>query len=95
MPRLKRPRPLTVWAAVFTAVVALAVWQNRMLGEQGREAHDTLCVFKLDLVQRATASQTLLDENTGPLIFGIPRTVIETSLANQKKTVDSLRTLEC
>jgi hypothetical protein len=87
---------------LFTTVVVVAlVWlrsvadENRRLGRQGEEAHGALCVFKADLEQRANSSRALLEEHKGPMIFGIPRTVIQTSFDNQQKTVDSLRSLDC
>lgn len=91
---MTRRRLLVAWIVVFTILVAFAISQNRKLGEQGREAHDALCVFKGDIEQRAQASRDFLADNPDGLP-GIPASVIRTSLANQQKTVDSLRTLDC
>lgn len=96
-------RFLVAWIILFTGLTAFtigqnrnAINQNRQLAKQGRDAHDALCVFKRDLELRVASTEALLEEHKGEAtIFAIPRSVIRSSLANQQRAVDSLRTLDC
>lgn len=77
---------------LFLMVIALVVY---VLIQQQR-THDALCNFHDDLKQRVTATQTYLDEHPGPEPFpGVSRTSIEQSLANQRRTIESLSDLNC
>ena len=62
---------------------------------EAREAHSALCSLKRDLQVRHDNSQKYLAETDGPVIFGIPREVIEQSASNQAATLESLEGLEC
>jgi hypothetical protein len=65
------------------------------LAERAEEDHAGLCAFIADLDQRVDANRKLLAENEGPLIFGIPRNVIEQSVNNQGSTLNALRPIDC
>lgn len=58
-----------------------------------------LCAFKADLEQRASANRKLLDADLGdPLhIYGleVPRSQLESNLANQERSLASLSALTC
>lgn len=83
--------------AVFFLTLAGLVVQivaNRHLAQEGKEAHDALCVFKADLQRRYGLGLEFL--RTHPAgIPGIPAEVFTSSLANQKATLDSLDRLDC
>jgi hypothetical protein len=84
--------------AVVFAFVTLSnvATENRRLAREGQEAHQAICSFKADLIRRVGSTQQLLDDHEGePVIFAIPRSVLESSVVNQQKTVDALKNLDC
>lgn len=82
---------------VFVVVLAGFVFQlrkNNELGNQGREAHDALCVFKADLQARYGSSLAFIRSHPAG-IPGIPVTVLRDSLNSKKATLESLEGLDC
>ena len=82
---------------VVTAVFIFGAWQtleNRELARDGDEAHDALCVLKLDLERRVGTSRQFLKDNPQG-IPGIPPQVIRNGIRNQQATIDSLDKLDC
>lgn len=78
-------------------VLTLFGWQvntTRHLAQDGRQAHDSLCVLKFDIGQRIKDSTTFLEEHPQGLA-GIPAATIRTSIRNQQATFDALAALEC
>jgi len=107
---LKRGLRTLVWATVFlyVALVVLGVigfvdaTSKRAeltkvataADKVAEETHDALCTFKLDLERRVeTTEQFLLDNPNG--IPGLSEEAIETSISNQKQTIEALAILEC
>lgn len=77
---------------LFLAVVALTIYVLLALSD----TNAALCKFRGDLEQRVSATQTYLDTHPGPEPFpGISRTSLKQSLANQRRTIDSLSNLNC
>lgn len=61
---------------------------------EAASTHNSLCTFRADLEKRADQSQAFLDDH--PEGFpGIPAPVIQNSIDNQRRTLDSLRSLNC
>lgn len=91
---------MTWWAIGFTFLTFYGIHTNRQLGEQGREAHDALCVFRSDLADRRDQTQKLLDEQPDAdpvVVYGlrIPRDQLESNVKNQNRSVEALLTLDC
>ena len=83
---------------VITLVAILsAFWwnQDRGLKAVAHQTHEALCSFKKDLEVRRDHSARYLIDIKGEFIFGIPREVVETSVANQTATLESLEPLRC
>lgn len=87
-------------------VTGLMFWQAYRLGQQAAEVkqvavttHDALCAFKLDLQRRYNDNRKLLrDHPEDPVrAFGleIPRATLESSVANQKATLEALSIVRC
>lgn len=77
----------------------LQIAVNRQLAKDGKEAHDSLCVYKGDLEARAAESQRFLD-NPPKTIIGIPVTPeviarVKSDLAGRQRAIDSLKDLDC
>lgn len=96
------PRSVKFAFIAITGAMALALTgvgvvakDNRTRADEGREAHDALCVIKANFVLRHDRTQTFLDENPGPLIFGIRREEIVKSLNDTKETLRALKPLVC
>lgn len=82
--------------ATMIAILGAFWWnQERGLKAVATETHSALCSFKKDLAIRHANGEKYLEEIKGPMIFGIPRDVIEQSVKNQKATLDSLKGLDC
>lgn len=82
---------------VFVIVLAGFVYQihkNSELGQEGREAHDALCVFKADLQARYGNSLAFIRSHPAG-IPGVPVTVLRDSLNSKKATLESLEGLDC
>lgn len=82
------------WAIGVSVVVIWTAKESRARLAEGRQAHDALCVFKLDLQRRAADLAAFLQEHPAG-IAGIPRATLTTSLANQVSTIRSLDRLRC
>jgi hypothetical protein len=76
---------------IFFAVVAGFAYQIT----QNTKATEALCALRADLDLRINASNELLDENPRGPIFGIPRSVIEMSVTNSRRTRKALSDLNC
>lgn len=86
------------WMVVFTVAVGYSVYTNHELGQQGKEAHDALCVFKGNLAARAKDGEDYIaDVKAGrrPILTGFTIAELERSVASQRAAVNSLRTLDC
>jgi uncharacterized protein YycO len=87
---------LVVAQLVMSGLIALSISDNRQLSQAGEEAHISLCIFKEDLKTRRDNLDRFLKENSGDFLLGnVPRRTLETSLANQTDTIESLKTLVC
>lgn len=83
---------------VFTGlVVGMSVFalENRKRADEGRRAHDALCVVKANFQVRHARTAEFLKNNPGPLILGIPRREFERSLSDTEETLRALRNLVC
>jgi hypothetical protein len=97
MTRVAKGLPIMFWfqlalmVILLGAVVALAYFSL--------QTHSALCAFKGDLERRAENNREIIEKHQGPIIhvFGlqIPRGELEQSLANQERTLNSLRQLKC
>ena len=65
------------------------------LAERAAQDHLGLCAFIHDLDVRIDANREILRNNPGPIVFGIPRNVIEESVQNQGSTLNALRPINC
>lgn len=89
---------LIAWIVAFTALTVYAINTNHELGQQGKEAHDALCVFKGNLAARASDGEAYIrDVKAGrrPIIPGFTIAELARSVASQRAAVNSLRTLVC
>jgi hypothetical protein len=67
--------------------------ENRALAQQMNES---LCDLRGNSKRQVDLIRAILSAHPGkPSIFGIPRPVYQSSLANQQRTVDSLSNLNC
>jgi hypothetical protein len=71
-----------------------AIQGNRDRAREGQQAHAALCVLKHDYKERVKQSEKFLKENPKG-IPGIPTSVIQNSIKNQKATIVSLKVLKC
>lgn len=85
----------TAISVILISVLAFFIGQNQTLAKEGAEAHDALCVIRLQLERRVKFTQEYLRQNQDPVIFGIPRERFVQRLEEDKATVRSLETLDC
>jgi hypothetical protein len=107
-------RLLVAWIVLFSVVVVLGLRENRRLNEQtrelvfanrilaqeGKQAHDSICSLKADyreriptLTKQVKASEAFLKEHPKGLVGRdgtvlISRKLLQDSVANQKRTFD-------
>jgi hypothetical protein len=110
--RVKQGHLLLAWIALFTLAGAVGfavvldlvqenkrlISENRQLGQQGKEAHDSLCVFRLELNERVTRTEDYIADvkaKRRKIIEGFTVAELERTLTSQKAAVNSLRTLDC
>ena len=81
-------------ALVFGLGLYNAYHQRNELRQEVVRINASLCVFVNDLEQRVQASVQFLEENPEG-IPGLSPALIRDSIANQRRTIDSLSGLEC
>lgn len=64
------------------------------LVEQGKQAHDAICVFRADLQQRVDSTKRFLDTHPGGFA-GIPAATLRKSLRDQQRTIRALSLIRC
>lgn len=68
----------------------------RTLADDGKNAHDALCVFRNDLAERVASSRKLIQDHPEILkISGLSLQEAWVRIHNQQLTVDALSTLNC
>lgn len=84
---------------VFLVLVVALYWnQERGIRHLTNQTHTALCAFKGDLDRRVELTQVYLDANDDryPIPgLEVPRDDIAVQLANQRRTLASLKILEC
>lgn len=97
LPRSVRIAFIAVVAVGTLMLGALGLFavENRERANEGRAAHDALCVVKANFQVRQDRTEEFLNNNPGPLILGIPRREFERSLNDTKETLKALRVLIC
>lgn len=86
---------LTVVFTITLAAFGIFATENRKRANEGREAHDALCVIKANFVVRKERTEAFLANNPGPMILGIRRVEFERSLQDTKDTLKALAQLVC
>jgi hypothetical protein len=74
------------------------IQELNMLAENGVEAHDALCAFKVDLEGRAESTSLFIFEienDIRPPISGISIADLRRTLSGQRATLNALSTLDC
>lgn len=86
---------IVVISAVSLTLIAGFAISNRRLANQGKQAHEALCVVKANFEVRKQRTEDFLKNNPGSLILGIPRREFERSLKDTQETLNALDTLAC
>lgn len=89
---------IVVLFVLVLSAMAYFVSRNWALAKEGKEAHDALCAFKLDLTGRAKNTQDYIDDvQTGKrvIINGLTIADLTRSRDQQDATLRSLRNLKC
>lgn len=89
-----RWRLLAIWIILFTAIAFWGMRTNRETARDGHQAHDAICVLKVDLRRRIHDSEKFLNNNPNGLP-GISAQVISDSLEGQRRTLSALGPVRC
>lgn len=105
---LARYQALVVAGLCFIVVLAVTIMgimlylsfslgaQREKLASVAVETHTALCALRNDMEVRRTASIKLLKEHPGEeFIFSIPRSYVESGVANQTAALNALEVLKC
>ncbi len=82
---------------VYIVVVAAGSYglgETRQIAEQGQRSEIALCVLRTDLKNRVINQEQFLKDNPKG-VLGIPRNIIIQSIISQKRTIVSLKLLDC
>lgn len=79
--------------ALFATLILNLIHENRLRANEGRQAHDALCVSRSNLEERIHQTQVFLDN--GGQIPGVPRTILVSGLNRDKATLKALSVLSC
>ena len=80
-----------VWIIVFSIIVGFGTRQNRILAEDGQQAHDAVCALKADLRLRIKSQDTQIArseefiKNNPNGIPGISIKILNDSLSDSKQ----------
>lgn len=85
---------ITLSALGMCAVIAFGFYKIVQLSQDGKQAHDAICVLKGDLSQRIDSSRDFLAKHPKG-ILGIPAVTIRQSIANQQRTLEALSPVKC
>ena len=77
-------------AASAISVTGFFAAENRKRANEGREAHEALCIVRTNLKLRINRTEKFLRLNPEPVIFGFDRTEIERNLREDKSTLSAL-----
>jgi hypothetical protein len=86
---------LVLIALAVVGGLAYYIHKTRALAQQNSQTTVALCALRADLDLRIASSNELLTDHPRGPIFGIPRSVIEMSVANSKRTREALSDLDC
>lgn len=76
-------------------IVGYVFLNSRERIDRSETAVVALCALRVDLDKRIESSEALLYENPSGTVFGIPRSVITSSLQNSRRTRKTLNILDC
>ena len=89
---------VTATCLLFVITAGLGVYVLNLAHQDGRTANRTnaaLCSLRADLDKRIASSQAVLEIYPQGPVYGIPRSVIQQSLVNSKRTRRALMVLHC